>query len=94
MDFDNTVLKEEDVLYQEAATAPGDPTREGYTFAGWDTDFSAVKEDMTVKAQYEELSEGFEAVFSGEHATKLLRNGQIFILRGDHTYTTDGRLVR
>lgn len=27
-------------------------------------------------------------------ATKLLRNGQIFILRGDKTYTTDGQLVR
>ena len=27
-------------------------------------------------------------------STKFLRNGQIFILRGDRTYTTDGRLVR
>ena len=27
-------------------------------------------------------------------ATKILRDGQIFILRGDKTYTTDGRLVR
>ena len=26
--------------------------------------------------------------------TKILRDGQIFIIRGDKTYTTDGRLVR
>ena len=27
-------------------------------------------------------------------STKILRNGQIYILRGGKTYTTDGRLVR
>lgn len=31
---------------------------------------------------------------SSEEASKVLRNGQIFILRGEKTYTTDGRLVR
>jgi len=28
------------------------PEREGYTFTGWDADFSAVKADMTVTAQF------------------------------------------
>ena len=39
--------------------------------------------------------EGIEDVFTDEHkASKILHNGQIFILRGDKTYTIDGRLVK
>ena len=92
VDWDDTVLKAaQTVNYGEAAVAPADPQREGYKFTGWDKDFSAVKEDMTVKAQYEELSEGIEAVFTGENAAKILRNGQIYILRGDKTYTLQGQ---
>ena len=79
---------------QERLNQLQDPEREGYRFTGWDKDFSAVKEDMTVKAQYEELSEGFEAVFSGENAAKILRNGQIYLLRGDRTYTLTGQEVK
>ena len=40
----------------EAAEAPEAPEHEGYTFVGWDADFSAVTEDMTVYAIYEEVS--------------------------------------
>ena len=95
VDWDDAVLKEaQTVNYGEAAVAPADPQREGYLFTGWDKDFSAVKEDMMVKAQYEEITEGFEAIFSGEHATKLLRNGQIFILRGEKIYTLQGVEVK
>lgn len=35
------------------AIAPTEPARVGYSFAGWDKDFSAVTENMTVKAIYE-----------------------------------------
>ena len=52
VDYDDTILKEEDVLYKAAATAPADPTREGYTFTGWDQDFSSVTSNITVKATY------------------------------------------
>ena len=38
----------------QAATAPDAPVHEGYTFTGWDKDFSAVTEDMTVTALYTE----------------------------------------
>lgn len=52
-DWDETVLKTESVDYGGAATAPEDPTREGYTFSGWDTDFSNIITDLTVTAQYQ-----------------------------------------
>jgi uncharacterized repeat protein (TIGR02543 family) len=53
VDWDGTVLSTVSVVPGDAATAPADPTREGYTFIGWDKDFSAVTDHMTVTAQYQ-----------------------------------------
>ena len=41
----------------KAATAPEAPAHEGYTFKGWDKDFSNVTADLTVTAQYEKNEE-------------------------------------
>ena len=51
-DWDGTTLKVQTVNHGSAATAPANPTREGYTFTGWSTDFSNVTSDLTVIAQY------------------------------------------
>ncbi|MBO4848613.1 MAG: InlB B-repeat-containing protein, partial [Clostridia bacterium] len=52
VDWDGTVLKTQTVDYGAAATAPADPARVGYTFTGWDVDFSNVTSNLTVTAQY------------------------------------------
>ena len=52
VDFDDTVLNTAAVDWNTAASAPSAPTRTGYTFAGWDTAFNAVTENLTVKATY------------------------------------------
>ena len=52
VDWDGTVLKTESVASGKAATAPADPSRAGYTFSGWDKDFSSVTESITVTARY------------------------------------------
>lgn len=43
-----------DVLKGTAAECPVIPEKEGYTFTGWDKDFSKVNGSMTVTAQFEE----------------------------------------
>ncbi|MBR3382417.1 MAG: InlB B-repeat-containing protein [Clostridia bacterium] len=53
-DWDGTVLKTQTVNYGGAATAPADPIREGYTFAGWDKAFNNVTSDLVVTATYTE----------------------------------------
>ena len=53
VDYDGlTVLKEHTVPAGTAAIAPADPTRVGYTFAGWLGDYSCVTDDITVTADY------------------------------------------
>ena len=53
VDWDGTVLSSIKVTSGDAATAPADPAREGYTFIGWDKDFSVVTDHMTITAQYQ-----------------------------------------
>ena len=55
--WDGTVLKTETVKEGSSATAPDDPTRDGYVFTGWDIDFSNVTNDLIVTAQYEKIEE-------------------------------------
>ncbi len=54
VDYDGEVLKTEKVEQGKSATAPADPVRDNYTFAGWDVAFDKVTEDITVTATYTE----------------------------------------
>ena len=51
-DWDGSVLDEQQVSYGQAASAPSDPERTGYTFTGWDVDFTSITGDLVVTAQY------------------------------------------
>ncbi|WP_417658063.1 Ig-like domain-containing protein, partial [Pseudidiomarina aestuarii] len=52
-DHDGTELKVETVEHGSGASAPDEPTREGYTFIGWSVEYSEVTSDITIVAQYE-----------------------------------------
>ena len=51
--WDGTVVFSQVVAWGTEADTPKKPYREGYTFTGWDKDYTAVKEDLVVTAQYE-----------------------------------------
>ena len=51
-DWDGTELKTESVKHSSDATAPKDPTRIGYTFTGWDKDYTNISQGLTLTAQY------------------------------------------
>jgi hypothetical protein len=50
------IIDEQMIPYGDAAVAPTNVTREGYRFTGWNTSFSNVTENLTVKALFEELA--------------------------------------
>ena len=50
-----TLLKRDTVEAGQAATAPADPTREGYRFMGWDCSFDSIVKQTAVHAQFEPI---------------------------------------
>ena len=52
-DWDGTLLKTQEVQHGGDAEAPADPTRVGYTFTGWDKEFTNIMADLVVTARYE-----------------------------------------
>ena len=52
VDWDGTTLKTQLVDFGADATPPANPSRANYVFAGWDTAYTGVTEDLTVTALY------------------------------------------
>jgi uncharacterized repeat protein (TIGR02543 family) len=73
VDYNGTTVLGTDVVdYGTGATAPANPTRSGYTFTGWDTDFSNVTSDLTVTALYSaNPSAAFRVLFQDFDGTLL-----------------------
>ena len=63
-DWDGDILKTQTVNAGSAATAPADPIRSGYVFAGWDKSFSNVTTDLVVTATYNKDNSATLAVSS------------------------------
>lgn len=54
-DYDGRELKSVKVDEGKDATAPQPPYKEGYEFIGWDVDFTNIKSDLVVTAQYKKI---------------------------------------
>jgi len=65
VDEKDNVLKEEIVKEGDSATAPTPPSKEGYAFVKWDTDFTNVNKDLTVKTIYNPVVTRYIVTFKG-----------------------------
>lgn len=99
--WDHSFLAEQQVEYGKAATAPANPTREGYTFKGWDREFNHIIADMTVTALFEKSKgQGIENTASpswgeSERGCKLLLDRNLYIIRPDGIlYNAQGAKVK
>ena len=52
VNWDGSTLKTQTVNHGSAATAPANPSRNGWTFAGWDKPFTNVTSNLTVAATF------------------------------------------
>ena len=71
LDKDGKEITTVEVEYGKDATAPEAPAVEGYEFKGWDKEFVAVKEDLEVKALYEEIIITFTVTFVDKDGKEL-----------------------
>jgi len=101
LNADGSLIEANSYLYGEmpacSVTPTLAPTEEWiYTFTGWNPALAPVTGNAIYTAVYsrEVNPSGFEDVQVSEKATKVLINGQIYILRGDKMYTIQGQVVR
>lgn len=52
IDYDGRIISTQRVPQGEAAAAPNEPYRDGYSFTGWSKEFQSITKDMTVTALY------------------------------------------
>ncbi len=72
-DYDGTVLNTQKIEKGKGATAPADPKRENFTFAGWDKSFKKITSDLVVTATYTTT----KTVIYAEHVSVNKGTGEV-----------------
>ena len=75
LDWDGTVISEQKVAEGQDAQEPETPTREGYTFTGWDKEFTNITNRMQITAQYTINSYTLTADVFGNAETQEIEYG-------------------
>jgi hypothetical protein len=86
-------------LCNEALTFhfPEVPEVEGFTFLGWQPVAAVINGSMTIQAVYKSMDSSYSPAsvsVSGNPTQKLIRKGNVYILRGEKTYTVQGQEVK
>lgn len=96
-----TYLKADSTLhYMEAQTwaVPHEPYFEGFKFIGWQVKEGMLADGIVLQAVYESdqptPNPSDVVVNPKNHAQKLIRQGNVYILSDDHEYTLQGQKVR
>lgn len=69
VDYNSRIIDTQSVEYGSDAVAPTSPTRTGYTFSGWQGDYTKVTKDVTITAAYT-INE-YNIVFKNDNGTVL-----------------------
>ena len=95
-----TLSVTEGEMPQYTGSTPARPDDEEYTytFSGWTPTIVAATEDATYTANYTATpkSQGINQITNDkwEMTNKIIRDGNVLILRGDKTYTVTGQEVK
>ena len=95
-----TYLKQDSTLYyMESQTwaVPHEPYIEGFTFVGWRVEQGMIANGIVLRAVYESNNPtDAPAVYTNpvDPTQKLIREGNVYILRDDKIYTIQGQRVR
>jgi surface protein len=77
-DYNGDILKTQSLNGGQSATAPTQPTREGYSFSGWSpANFSNISSDINVTAQWTIIHDGVTASSELEVDTEYDNDGNI-----------------
>ena len=95
----NYVDKDSQALYNHVVTlyVPVAPTITGFTFIGWDVVAGHLTDGITLQAVYQaNTPTNAPAVYTNpaNPAQKLIKNGNVYILTDDKTYTITGQQVK
>ena len=95
----NYVDKDSQALYNHVVTlyVPVAPAITGFTFLRWETVAADIKLGITIQAVYQaEEPTSAPAVYTNpaNPAQKLIKNGNVYILTDDKTYTITGQAVK
>jgi len=74
---------------------PEAPAIDGFKFIGWQPVAELIEDAIEIQAVYEPLGDEVASVVANpaNAAQKLVRQGKVYILKGDKTYTVSGKRI-
>ncbi|XMB72289.1 InlB B-repeat-containing protein [Mycoplasmatota bacterium WC30] len=69
VDYDDSILSTQMILYGYSAFKPENPTKVGYTFSSWDSSYSYITSDLIIQALY--IPNNYTITFNSNGGTEV-----------------------